>query len=230
MAPAAPARFIATGSFSWFDRTPPPAPENSVGARNGPTLRVGLLSGPSTGTGRMANIHQTSGRRRGTGRACMDLMRSSLQRRVPKSWFNPTTAHQFLRILGSMRISGAFLAEKTSAVDNKLDVQGGVISNYKVGRDRLAKFDIVVLTQGDTGGADRLVVIEVSPPAGEDGEPLHLHRELPMNLTNADVGFVCFQFNLALNVNGRWTVAMKGAAGEVSLPLTVSGPLPRNKP
>src|ERR1700680_3630994 len=82
---------------------------------------------------------------------------------------------------GSMRISGAFLAEKVEAVNNKLNVQGGVISNYKVGRDRVAQFDIVVLTQGDTqdtGGADRLVVIEVAPPDG--GEPLHMHRELPM--------------------------------------------------
>ncbi|HWF70759.1 MAG TPA: hypothetical protein VG187_14575 [Mycobacterium sp.] len=127
-----------------------------------------------------------------------------------------------------MRISGAFLAEKTEAFDNKLNVQGGVICKYKVGPDRVAQFDIVVLTQGDTGGADRLVVIEVSPPDG--GEPLHMHRELPANLTNADAGFACFQFRLTLNSNGRWTVAMKGAAGEVSLPLIVSGPLPRNRP
>jgi hypothetical protein len=127
-----------------------------------------------------------------------------------------------------MRISGAFLAEKTEAFDNKLNVQGGVISKYKVGPDRLAQFDIVVLTQGDAGGADRLVVIEVSPPNG--GQPIHMHRELPMNLTEADTGFACFQFRLTLNVNGRWTVAMSGAAGEVSLPLTVSGPPSRNRP
>jgi hypothetical protein len=143
-------------------------------------------------------------------------------RRVPMSWLNPNTTHRYLRILGGMRISGAFLAEQTSAAANKLDVRGGVICNYKVGRDRLAKFDIVVLTQGDTGGTDRLIVIDVSPPGG--GEPLHMHRELPMNLTNADVGFVCFQFRLTLNVNGRWIVAVNGAAGSVSLPLNVSGP------
>jgi hypothetical protein len=127
-----------------------------------------------------------------------------------------------------MRISGAFLAEKTDAVDNKLNVRGGVISRYTVGRDRVAQFDLVVLTQGDTGGSDRLVVVEVSPPNG--GEPLHMHRELPMNLTNAELGFACFQFRLTLNVNGRWIIAMTGAAGAVSLPLTVSGPSPRNSP
>ena len=127
-----------------------------------------------------------------------------------------------------MRISGAFLAEKVEAVNNKLNVRGGVISNYKVGRDRVAQFDIVVLTQGDTGGADRLIVVEVSPPNG--GEPLHMHRELPVNLTNADVGFACFQFRLTLNLNGRWIVTMTGPAGAISLPLTVSGPSPRNSP
>lgn len=121
-----------------------------------------------------------------------------------------------------MRISGAFLAEKVEAVDNKLNVKGGVISNFKVGRDRTAQFDLVVLTQGDTGGADRLLVVEVSPPDG--GEPLHMHRELPTNLTNADVGFACFQFRLTLNLNGRWIISMSGGAGSISLPLTVSGP------
>lgn len=121
-----------------------------------------------------------------------------------------------------MRISGAFLAEKVEAVDNKLNVKGGVISNFKVGRDRTAQFDIVVLTQGDTGGADRLLVVEVSPPDG--GEPLHMHRELPTNLTDADVGFACFQFRLTLNLNGRWIISMSGGAGSISLPLTVSGP------
>jgi hypothetical protein len=124
-----------------------------------------------------------------------------------------------------MRISGAFLAEKVEVMNNKLNVKGGVISNYNVGRDRVAHFNIVVLTQGGTGDTDeidRLVVVEVVPPNG--GEPLHMHRELPMNLRNADVGFVCFQFRLTLNLNGRWVVKMSGAAGEVALPLTVSGP------
>jgi hypothetical protein len=86
--------------------------------------------------------------------------------------FKPSTAHQCSRILGGMRISGAFLAEKTDAVDNKLNVRGGVISKYTVGRDRVAQFDLVVLTQGDAGGSDRLVVVEVSPPNG--GEPLEV--------------------------------------------------------
>jgi hypothetical protein len=167
------------------------------------TSHAGLFSGRSAGFGRIANIRPIFG-----------------------NSVAPTTANPCSPILGTMRISGAFLAEKTAAVANKLDVTGGVISKYKVGRDRTAQFDIVVLTQGDTGGADRLVVVEVTPPEG--GQPLHMHRELPMSLMDGEVGFACFQFKLTLNVNGRWTIGMKGAAGEVSLPLTVSGPLPRN--
>ena len=69
------------------------------------------------------------------------------------SWSNLTTAHQYLRILGSVRISGAFLAEKVDAVNNKLNVTGGVIANYKVGPDRVAQFHIVVLTQETPGAA-----------------------------------------------------------------------------
>lgn len=143
------------------------------------------------------------------------------------SSFNPSTAQQCLRILGSMRISGAFLAEKTEAVDNKLNVRGGVISKYNVGPDRVAQFDIVVLTQADTGDADHRVVIDISPPNG--GEPIHMHRALPANLLDAETGFASFQFRLTLPVNGRWIITMTGAAGAVSLPLTVSGPSPRNR-
>ena len=124
-----------------------------------------------------------------------------------------------------MKISGAFLAEKVEAVNNKLNVRGGVISKYKVGRDRVANFDLVVLTQGDAKDADRLLVVEVSPPNG--AEALHMHRELPSNLTDADVGFACFQFQLTLNLNGRWMISLSGKAGSVSLPLTVSGPSPK---
>src|ERR1700733_15158118 len=104
--------------------------------------------------------------------------------------FNADTAHQCSRILGRMRISGAFLAEKVEAVDNKLNVKGGGLANFRGGPARVAQCDIVVLTHGDdgdTGASDRLVVIEVSPPDG--GEPLHNNRELPTNWVNGREGF-----------------------------------------
>jgi hypothetical protein len=126
-----------------------------------------------------------------------------------------------------MKICGAFLAEKTEAFNNKLNVEGGVISKYRVGPDRTAQFDLAVLTVGDDSGADRLIVVEISPPDG--GQPIHMHRELPENLTTADAGFACFQLRLVLTSNGRWTVAVSGTAGQVSLPLTVSGPAPSSR-
>jgi hypothetical protein len=141
---------------------------------------------------------------------------------------NPSTAQQYLRILVSMKICGAFLAEKTEAFNNKLNVEGGMICKYRVGPDRTAKFDLAVLTVGDNSDADRLIVIEISPPDGS-GQPIHMHRELPANLMTADAGFACFQLRLNLTSNGRWTVAVSGSAGEVALPLIVSGPLPRDR-
>ena len=148
------------------------------------------------------------------------------QNLVGRGRANPPTAQEYLRILEGMRICGAFLAEKTEAFNNKLNVEGGMICKYRVGPDRTAKFDLAVLTVGDDSGADRLIVIEISPPDG--GQPIHMHRELPATLTTADAGFACFQLRLNLTSNGRWTVAVSGAGGQVSLPLIVSGPLARS--
>jgi hypothetical protein len=50
-----------------------------------------------------------------------------------------------------------------------------------------------------------------------------------MTTVDADAAFTCFQLRVPMNVNGRWTIAVNGASGEVSLPLTVSGPKPRNR-
>ncbi|VBA33910.1 hypothetical protein [Mycobacterium pseudokansasii] len=52
-------------------------------------------------------------------------------------------------------IVGAFLAESASAVDNKLNVSGGVLFRYTLDADRLARFLLVVLTQTETGNPDR---------------------------------------------------------------------------
>jgi hypothetical protein len=44
-------------------------------------------------------------------------------------------------------VRGAFLAEAAATVDNKLNVQGGVLSKYTVGPDRLARFVLAALTR-----------------------------------------------------------------------------------
>ena len=51
-------------------------------------------------------------------------------------------------------VTGAFLAEAASVVDNKLNVSGGVLSRVAVGPDRSAQLVLVVLTEAQTGNSD----------------------------------------------------------------------------
>lgn len=76
-----------------------------------------------------------------------------------------------------MIITGAFLAEAAAEVDNKLHVWGGVLSEYMVDADRVARFVLVILTQAETGNTDRGVDIEISPPTGD--EPIRMRLEVP---------------------------------------------------
>ena len=71
-------------------------------------------------------------------------------------------------------ITGAFLAESASVVNNKLSVSGGVLSGFKVGPDRQVKFMLVVLTQSETDSPVRRVDVEIMPPT--DAEPLTIER------------------------------------------------------
>jgi hypothetical protein len=73
-------------------------------------------------------------------------------------------------------ITGAFLAEAASVVENKLNVSGAVLYRFMVGPDRSAQFVLVVLTQTETGNPDRRVDVEIRPPT--DDEPLYMEFEL----------------------------------------------------
>lgn len=118
-------------------------------------------------------------------------------------------------------IVGAFLAEAASAVDNKLNVSGGVLYRYAVGPDRLAEFLLVVLTQAETDNPDRRIFVEIVPPT--DDEPLLLEFELPEAAIAAEVGFAFFQIDVKLPIDGRWVIVVTGGAGAISLPLLVRG-------
>jgi hypothetical protein len=117
-------------------------------------------------------------------------------------------------------ITGAFLAEAASVVDNKLRVSGGVLSRFMVDADRIAEFLLVVLTQAETGTSDRLVDVEIRPPT--DDEPLHLEYELPESAAGGEIGFAFFRIEVKLPVDGRWVLVVTGGAGVVSLPLIVT--------
>ncbi|MBW0014927.1 hypothetical protein [Mycobacterium sp.] len=118
-------------------------------------------------------------------------------------------------------ITGAFLAESASVVDNKLCVSGGVLSGFMVGPDRLAQFMLVVLTQAETDSPVREVQVEIRPPT--DDESLTLEYELPEAVTGGEIGFAFFSIEVRLPVNGRWVLLVTGGPGAFSLPLEVSG-------
>jgi hypothetical protein len=118
-------------------------------------------------------------------------------------------------------ITGAFLAESASVVDNKLSVSGGVLSGFMVGPDRQARFALVVLTQAETDSPVRRVEVEIMPPT--DDESLVIEYELPDAAAGGEIGFAFFNIEVRLPVNGRWVFVVTGGAGTFSLPLEVSG-------
>jgi hypothetical protein len=118
-------------------------------------------------------------------------------------------------------ITGAFLAEAASVVNNKLNVSGGVLSGFGLGPDRQAKFVLVVLTQTETDSPVRRVEVEIVPPTDDD--PLVIEYELPEAAASGEIGFAFFNVEVRLPSNGRWVFVVTCGAGVSSLPLEVSG-------
>ena len=94
-------------------------------------------------------------------------------------------------------ITGAFLAESASVVDNKLNVSGGVLSGFRLGPDRQAKFVLVVLTQVETDSALRRVEVEIMPPTDDDS--LVIEYELPEAAAGGEIGRVHRINHLSVN-------------------------------
>jgi hypothetical protein len=117
-------------------------------------------------------------------------------------------------------ITGALVAEAAAAVDNKLNVSGGVISRFAVGPDRFVRFVLVVLTESETDDADRRLDVELRPP--NDDEPILMDFELPAIAVAEFPGFAFFEIQTRLPVDGRWVMVVTGGAGAISLPLLVS--------
>jgi hypothetical protein len=117
-------------------------------------------------------------------------------------------------------ITGALVAEAAAAVDNKLNVSGGVISRFAVGPDRFVRFVLVVLTESETDDADRRLDVELRPP--NDDDPILMDFELPAVAVAEFPGFAFFEIQTRLPVDGRWVMVVTGGAGAISLPLLVS--------
>ena len=120
-----------------------------------------------------------------------------------------------------MVITGAFLAEAAATVDNKLHVWGGVLEYVTVGPDRRFGVTLVVLTQSDSGTADRAVNVEIVPPT--EDEPFTQPYEVPEYNVGAEIGFAYFRIGGALPFDGRYVfIVRSGEQTAILLPLTVS--------
>jgi hypothetical protein len=117
-------------------------------------------------------------------------------------------------------VTGAFLAEAASVVDNKLNVSGGVLSRVAVGPDRSAQFVLVVLTEAETGNSDNRVRVEIRPPT--DDQPVRMEFEVPEASIAEFPGFAFFAIAIDLPVDGLWMLEVSGGMGAILLPLLVS--------
>ena len=117
-------------------------------------------------------------------------------------------------------LSGAFLAEAAATVDNKLDVQGGVLSRFAVGPDRFARFMLVVLTLPDDDNSDRRVDVAITPPTLD--APMRTSFEAPEATLGEFPGFAFFGIDVTLPSDGRWEIDVTCGGAGVSLPIVVS--------
>ncbi|AKN15816.1 hypothetical protein [Mycobacterium haemophilum] len=126
-----------------------------------------------------------------------------------------------------MIVTGAFLAEAAATVDNKLNVQGGVLSRYTVGPDRAARFVLVVLTQAEAEASDgdRRLDVEIMPPK-LDEVPQYRRFEVPEVAIGMFPGFAFFAIEVTLPFDGRWVIVVTCGSGAISLPLLVDGWVP----
>lgn len=118
-----------------------------------------------------------------------------------------------------MIITGAFLAEAAAVEDNKLNVRGGVLASTQVGRDRVARVTVVVLTQSEEGDKAPKVQIEVFKPSGE----LHSTRAgaIPKGTLGGENGFAIFSCEILAETNGRYAIVVTCDNSSVSMPLKV---------
>ena len=119
-----------------------------------------------------------------------------------------------------MILTGAFLADAATVVDNKLNVSGGVLSRFGLGPDRSARFVLVVLTQAEPGDTDRQIKIEMRPP--NDDDPIKFEFEVPEAAVAEFPGFAFFELQVRLPADGRWVLVVAGGTGAISLPVLVT--------
>ena len=122
-----------------------------------------------------------------------------------------------------MILTGAFLAESATEVDGKLQVEGGVLSHFRVGFDRVAALSLVALTQFEPHDtAPRLTIQFVTPSGDSQAEQIEMP---PVFIGSAEPepGFACWPLWLPVETDGRYSLVVTADHGSVTLPLTVQG-------
>jgi hypothetical protein len=119
-----------------------------------------------------------------------------------------------------MRLNGAFLAEEAETADNKLNVQGGVLSRFVLRPDRRAQFTLVVLTLPDDDDSDQRVDVEITSPTLD--APLRTSFEAPDATLGEFPGFAFFGIDVRLPSDGRFVIDVTSGRWGVSLPIVVS--------
>jgi hypothetical protein len=121
-------------------------------------------------------------------------------------------------------ITGGFLAESAAAVNNKLNVTGGVLEQITVDptQKQVVTPILVLLTQAQTGEPTGNVEIKVRPPV-RDADPLVITRPLSDEAARGEIGFACFAIrtNIWHHFEGRWVVEASAGGNTVSIPLNV---------
>lgn len=117
-----------------------------------------------------------------------------------------------------MIVTGALLAESASAVDNKLNIIGGVADTYQVGPQRVAQVTLVVLIQAEPFDKAPKVDVKITDPSGNS----QAHQfDMPESSLGGEIGFGYFPLRIPVPVDGRYVIAVSGRGGFVALPLKV---------
>jgi len=138
-----------------------------------------------------------------------------------------------------VRVTGAFLAEAAEVVDNKLNVQGGVLASCPVGPDRIANVTLVVLTQAEAGTTRAALFggsSVTTPPGGKppklniellkpSGHYQALQIDIPEAALGGDNGFAYFPMVIPAETDGRYMLIVSSGGPSVCLSLRVQGQL-----
>jgi hypothetical protein len=106
-------------------------------------------------------------------------------------------------------LTGAFLAQAATVVDNKLDVRGGVLASCQIGP---------VLTHGQAGDKAPKLEVKLVKPSGDSQS---LQGEIPQGAIGGEIGFAVFPLGIQAETNGRYVLEVTSGDSSISLPLTV---------